>query len=126
MSIKLIVTDDAPQPGGHYSHAASVGGLIAVSGQVGKDPSTGEMPADIGSQTTLALENIERILVAAGGRLSDVVKASCYLRDISTFAEFNAAYAAAFGDHRPARCTVAADLAADFGVEIEVLAFVSP
>ena len=35
--------------------------------------------------------------------LTDVVKTLCFLTDMGTFAEFNDAYAAAFGDHRPAR-----------------------
>jgi 2-iminobutanoate/2-iminopropanoate deaminase len=52
------------------------------------------------------------------------VKTTCFLTDIGTFAEFNEAYAAAFGDHRPARSTVGVSaLPGDMDVEIEAWAY---
>ena len=60
----------------------------------------------MGAQTTQTMSNVADRLAEAGAGLGDVVKTLCFLTDMSTFAEFNEAYAAAFGDHRPARSTV--------------------
>ena len=52
------------------------------------------------------------------------MKTLCFLTDMGTFAEFNEAYAAAFGDHRPARSTIAVrELPAKGQVEIEAVAY---
>ena len=60
----------------------------------------------VAAQTAQTMENVAGRLAEAGAALSDVVKTLCFLTDMGTFAEFNEAYAAAFGDHRPARSTV--------------------
>jgi 2-iminobutanoate/2-iminopropanoate deaminase len=67
--------------------------------------------------------NVADRLAEAGASLGDVVKTLCFLTDMGTFAEFNAAYAAAFGDHRPARSTVEVSaLPGGMAVEVEVWA----
>ena len=59
-----------------------------------------------------------------GASLTDIVKTTCFLTDMENFAEFNAAYAEALGNHRPARSTVAvAGLPAGFLVEVEAWAY---
>ena len=59
-----------------------------------------------------------------GASLTDVVKTTCFLIDMDTFATFNAAYVEAFGDHRPARSTIAVrELPANGQVEIEAVAY---
>ena len=48
-------------------------------------------------------------LAAVGGiwcRSATISKTMCFLTDMSTFGEFNDAYVAAFGDHRPARSAI--------------------
>ena len=60
----------------------------------------------VAAQTTQTMANLADRLAEAGAALDDVVKTLCFLTDMGTFAEFNDAYAAAFGDHRPARSTV--------------------
>jgi len=53
-----------------------------------------------------------------------VVKTTCFLTDMENFAKFNEAYAAALGDHRPARSTVEVSaLPAGFLVEVEAWAY---
>jgi 2-iminobutanoate/2-iminopropanoate deaminase len=70
-----------------------------------------------------ALENIRAILEAVGSDLAHVVKTTVFLADMADFTEMNAAYAAAFGQHRPARSTVAVKaLPRGARVEIEVVA----
>ena len=70
------------------------------------------------------MANVAAQLEAAGAALSDVVKTLCFLTDMGTFAEFNAAYADAFGDHRPARSTVEVSaLPGGMAVEVEAWAY---
>ena len=72
------------------------------------------------------LDAVEAQLAAAGAELTDVVKTLCFLTDMGTFAEFNEAYIAGFGDHRPARSTVGvAALPGGMAVEVEAWAWKS-
>ena len=78
------------------------------------------------AQSEQVLKNLAAVLAAAGGSLQTVVKTTVYLSDMSFFADMNAVYARHFGDHRPARATVAAGgLPQGVDVEIEVVARVA-
>jgi len=106
--MKFIATDTAPTPAGHYSQAVVHGGLIYVSGQLPLDPETRTMAAgaSVTEQTQQVLANLTAILRAAGSDLDRVVKVTIYVSDVAHWGEVNAAYAEAFGDHRPARAIV--------------------
>jgi 2-iminobutanoate/2-iminopropanoate deaminase len=55
--------------------------------------------------------------------MANVIKTTVFLVDMADFAAMNTAYANAFGDHRPARSTVAvAALPRGARVEIEAIA----
>jgi len=83
----------------------------------------GHLAAGVAAQTTRALENAKALLAGQGAMLTDVVKTLVFLTDMDDFATMNDAYAAAFGDHRPARSTVAVSgLPLSALVEIEVWA----
>src|SRR5688572_19341059 len=93
------------KPLGPYSPFVRAGDFIILSGQGGmKDGAIVE--GGVSAQTTQTMANIADRLAEAGATLSDVVKTLCFLTDMDTFATFNAAYAEAFGSHRPARSTV--------------------
>lgn len=78
---------------------------------------------DIKAQTEQAIHNLRDILTAVGLGLSSVVKTNIYLADMSLFAEMNAVYAKCFGEHRPARTTVAVkNLPCGALVEVECIA----
>ena len=63
------------------------------------------------------------VLGDVGGSLDDVAKSTIFLVDLADFAAVNEVYAAALGDHRPARSTIqVAALPAGARVEIEVWA----
>ena len=110
------------KPLGPYSPFVRAGDLIIVSGQGGmKDGALVE--GGVTAETEQTMANVETQLTAAGATLEDVVKTMCFLTDMGTFAEFNAAYANAFGDHRPARSTVEVSaLPGGMNVEVEVWA----
>lgn len=78
----------------------------------------------VAAQTSKAVENLEAHLASVGASLSDIAKTLCFLTDMDTFASFNEAYVAGFGDHRPARSAIGvAALPAGAAVEIEAWAY---
>ena len=124
MPIDFVATANAPRAIGPYSQGTRAGGLLFTAGQVGFDPSTGELvDGGIAEQTERVLLNIRAILQASGLDVANVIKTTVFLVDMADFVAMNTAYAAAFGDHRPARSTVAvAALPRGARVEIEAIA----
>jgi 2-iminobutanoate/2-iminopropanoate deaminase len=125
--LDFVSTAGAPKAIGPYSQAVLAHGFLFTAGQVALDPEKGELVAGgIREQTTRALENLRAILTAAGSDFSHVVKTTVFLVDMADFTPMNEIYGRAFGDHRPARSTVAvAALPRGARVEIEVIAAVS-
>lgn len=120
----FVSTDHAPKAIGPYSQATIADGFIFTAGQIALDPATGEIVAGgVAEQTERVFANLRAILEAAGADLAAVVKATVFLTDMNDFKAMNAVYAEAFGDHRPARSTVAvAALPRGVVVEIDVIA----
>jgi len=122
--MKSIATERAPRAIGPYSQAIEEGGFLFASGQIPLDPSTGELVAGgIDASVERIFDNLEAVLAAAGLSFDDVVKTTVFLLRMSDFAAMNAVYARRFGDHRPARSTVAvAELPKGAPVEIDLVA----
>lgn len=119
----IIRTDQAPAAIGLYSQAVRVGNLLFASGQIPLRPDGSLEEGDITAQTEQVMENVTAILKAAGLGLNDVVKATCFLKDLSHFAAFNEVYGRYFADNPPARSTVeVARLPKDVLVEVEIIA----
>lgn len=127
MPLDFVSTSRAPKAIGPYSQAVQVNGFLFTAGQVALDPDKGELvPGGIQEQTTRALENLRAILSAAGSDFSQVVKTTVFLVDMADFGPMNEVYSRVFGEHRPARSTVAvAALPRGARVEIEVIAAVN-
>lgn len=110
------------KPLGPYSPFVRAGDFVIVSGQGGMKDGV-IVDGGVGAQTAQTMANVADRLAEAGAALSDVVKTLCFLTDMGTFGEFNDAYAAAFGDHRPARSTVEVSaLPGGMAVEVEAWA----
>jgi 2-iminobutanoate/2-iminopropanoate deaminase len=121
--MEILHTDKAPAAVGPYSQAIEAGGFVFASGQLGLIPDTGVLAHSMAAQTVQALENVVSVLKAAGLGLENVVKTTCYLKNMEDFSLFNEIYAQYFGDHKPARsCFAVAQLPKDGLVEIEVIA----
>ncbi len=118
---KAIMVRGAASPGGHYSHAVIVNGLIYVSGQVPRDPATGNIPDGFAAQVRLALSNLRTVLRGVGADLGDVAKITTYLTDMTRFAEYNEIYREFFPTDPPARTTIGCQLHG-FLVEIDCIA----
>ncbi len=124
MSNKTQVHAGAPVPGSPYSLGIVTGNLVFVSGQVPMNPETKEVIRDdFEAAVRQCIENVERILKAAGTDLEHCVKCVVFLADMNNFARLNAVYTQYFGDVKPARsCVQVARLPLDVDVEIEAIA----
>jgi 2-iminobutanoate/2-iminopropanoate deaminase len=112
------------KPLGPYSPVVRAGDFVIVSGQGGMADGK-VVGGGVSAETTQTMKNVAAQLATVGASLSDVVKTTCFLTDMENFTAFNEAYAAALGNHRPARSTVAvAGLPAGFLVEVEAWAYV--
>jgi 2-iminobutanoate/2-iminopropanoate deaminase len=110
-------------PVGPYTPVVRAGDWIIVSGQLGlRDGAI--VAGGVAEQTAQAIDNLAVHLRSMDASLQHVVKTLCFLTDMDTFATFNTAYVAGFGQHRPARSTIGvAGLPAGGAVEIEAWAY---
>jgi 2-iminobutanoate/2-iminopropanoate deaminase len=121
--MNIVQTDKAPKAIGPYSQAIMVDGWIYTSGQLPMTAAGDMVEGDIEAQTEQVFRNLEAVLTEAGASLTQVVKATVFVKDLNDFARLNAVYDRAFGGHKPARSTVeVARLPRDALVEIEVVA----
>ncbi len=117
---RIISTTAAPGAIGPYSQAVEANGTLYISGQVAIDPATGKLvEGGITEQTTQVLKNIKAILLAAGYTLTDVVKSTCLLSDMSDFRPMNEVYAQFYTSDQPARAAFAVK-ALPLGALIEI------
>ena len=115
-----VTATGLPTPVGPYSPGMVVGNLVFVSGQAGRDPSSGTLAPDVEAQTEQALRNITTILNAAGSSLEHVVRCGVFLVDMKEFPKMNEVYARMFGAHRPARTTVEVSGLPGDGLRVEI------
>jgi 2-iminobutanoate/2-iminopropanoate deaminase len=121
--LKSISIDQASMAFGPYSQAVDTGSMLFVSGQLGIDPQTGEMPESFEGQAKLVMENLRGILTQAGYSFDNVVKSTIFLDDLANFAAINDVYGACFTRHKPARsCFQVAGIPKGAKVEIELIA----
>lgn len=121
---KTVSTPLAPEAVGPYSQAVIHNGTMYCSGQVALDPKTGVMiQDDIETETHQVFANIKGLLSAEGLDLSDIIKCSVFLNDMSLFKRVNAVYATYFEGDFPAReCVAVRELPIGANIEITVIA----
>lgn len=108
MKSEVIQSTSAPAAIGPYSQAIKVGNLLFCSGQIALDPKTMQMVgATAAEQAEQVLKNLAAVLAAGGGSMASVVRTTIYLVSMSDFAAVNEVYGKHFGNHKPARATVA-------------------
>lgn len=128
MTIEMVnfeVIDTGTPKAGPYNLGIKVGNLLFISGQV-----TTPDAREIKEQTLATLEKIKKVLEAAGASVSNLVKITVFLKNISDFKEMNQAYREFFeqngiSEKFPARSTVEATCPLPYGlIEIDAIAVV--
>lgn len=115
---------DAPEVIGPFSHGIlATGRMLFVSGQGPQDPVSRTFHlGDFEEEVRLTLDNVARVLRAAGGDWTNVVRVGVYLRRTEDFAAFNRIYASYVTPPFPARTTIICDLLAGISVEVDCVA----
>ncbi len=122
---ETVSASGAPQAAGPYSHAVKSGGMLYCSGQTPIDPATGQLvQGPPGDQARRCLDNLSIVAEAGGAQLTDAVRISVYVTDISVFKEINEAYATYFEADPPARTTIGV-ASLPLGAEVEMDAIIA-
>ena len=100
---EIITTENAPAAVGTYSTAYKCGNMVFLSGQLGLDPVSGELPASFEAQCRQAFRNVFAIVKAAGGTPADIVRQTVYLTDLNNFGVVNKVMSEIFSAPYPAR-----------------------
>lgn len=122
--MNVICTKNAPAAVGPYSQAIDCGDFVFLSGQIPLVPETGLVAkGGLEAQAHQMFANIQAVLAEAGMSLSNVVKTTVFMTDLSQFAAFNAVYAEYFKAPYPARsCVEVSALPKGVLVECELIA----
>ena len=117
------------KPFGIFSGAAwqPEGKVLHISGQVSQDENgTIVGVGDITAQTQQVLGNIDKILYAVGGRMSDIAKVTVFVKDMSMLDEIHKVRSEFFTPPYPASSLVqVVDLVnSDYLIEIEAVAVI--
>ena len=116
----VIKTENAPSAVGTYSQGISTDNIIFTAGQIPLDPSTGEViEGDFKTRVRRVLLNIDGILVEAGSSLSNAVKLTVFMTDLSRFSELNEVFLEFFEKDPPARSALEVSKL-PLGVDVEI------
>jgi 2-iminobutanoate/2-iminopropanoate deaminase len=119
---KKAILPPGAKPSGNWSYGILADGTLYVSGMGGED-ANGKIPAIYEAEVQQSLDNIDKVLKAAGMSSANVVSAQVYITNRDTFDQMNKVYTSYFKDPRPARTTVVvAGLVGDGHIEITVTA----
>ena len=124
--MQTINTKNAPQAIGPYSQAKIVGNLVFTSGQIPLKPDGTMVSDNFKLECIQVLDNIKEILNASGSSISNIIKLTVYLTDLSKFNILNNVFDKYFKDSLPARSTLeVSKLPKDSRVEIEAIGFIN-
>jgi len=122
MAKEVITVPNAPKL--PFSAAIRAGDYLFLSGQGGFADAQGSEVKGIEAQTRECLENIKRILEAAGSSLDDVVRVTIFLGNVANFAKMNKVYQSYFPKELPARSTAVTGLVIpEMLIEMECIAY---
>ncbi|MBI9080076.1 MAG: deaminase [Pseudodesulfovibrio sp.] len=108
---------------GPYSHAVKAGDTYYLSGQVPFHPVSGTVVgSNIAEQAAQTFANLSAVLDEAGLKITDIVKATVFLKNWDDFESFNEVYSQFVGDHRPARvCVEVSNIASGCLIEMDAI-----
>ena len=124
--LKKLHTSNAPEAIGSYSQAIIYNDILYTSGQIAINPQTGNVESDtIEGQTEQVMKNLSAILNEAGTSFENVIKTTCFLKNMSDFAAFNGIYGQYFTSKPVRSCVAAKELPKDVLVEVELIAAIN-
>lgn len=128
MKKQIIQTEKAPKAIGTYSQAVKVGQTVYLAGQIPLQPETMTLEGGgMEKQIRRVFENLRAVAQAAGGDLSDIVKLTIFLTDLTHFPLVNQIMADYFKEPFPARAAVGvAALPKNAGVEMDAIMVLEP
>ena len=123
--MKIVATEKAPKALGPYSQGYVHNGVLYTAGQIAINPEVNDVEATtIEAQTEQVCKNLGEVLKEAGTSFDNVLKTTCFLADMSDFAEFNEVYGKYFTS-KPARsCVAVKTLPKGVLCEVELIAAV--
>ncbi|MCC6491776.1 MAG: RidA family protein [Pirellulales bacterium] len=122
MDKRPLISSDLPKTSPPYSTAMHVGPLLFVSGQASTDEQGRIVAGSFAEEFHRAIDNLKRVLVAAGLGLSDVVQVRSYLGRQEDLGEYNELYHQYFSPPYPARTTLVGCLGDLLKFEIDAIA----
>lgn len=89
-----------------FSHGVLVGDTLYISGRIGLDKETGEIPKEIEAEVRNLMEEVRYVLTMAGMTMADLVYVQVFSPDVSLWEQFNSVYETFFDSGFPARAFV--------------------
>ena len=121
MNREEIRVDGLAEPISHFTDAVRAGNLLFVSGVVAVDADGNLVGGDdVVAQARQVLENLRKVLAAAGCGFEDVVKVTIFLTDVGDRPRINPLRQEAFGATRPASTLVEVSRLAVPGAKVEI------
>jgi 2-iminobutanoate/2-iminopropanoate deaminase len=106
-----------------FSDGIVAGNTLYIAGQEGTDDQSKLVAGGISAEAIAALDNIQKVIKAAGFELKDIVSVTVYLADIREFGDMNKVYRDFMPDPKPARATIqAVALVNNARIEISAIA----
>lgn len=104
MADVTVTTEDAPEPRGPYPHVRIDGDHVWVTGQIGRDPASGDfVTGGFEPEFHQAITNLAQILAEVGCTLADVVQTCVQFIDEDDLDSMNRIYGERFAVPYPAR-----------------------
>ena len=125
MTKKIIYSEKAPKAIGPYSQAVQIENFLFLSGQIGLNPKTNKLEnKNLQSELEQSMKNITSILNEANMTIENIIKTSVFMKDLSSFSDFNNIYKSFFKEKFPARETIeVSKLPMDARIEISIIAY---
>jgi enamine deaminase RidA (YjgF/YER057c/UK114 family) len=120
MPIESLDPSGIAKPLGHLSNVVRAGDRLYLAGLVALDEGGAIVgTGSIREQTLHVCRSIEEICSQHGVSLAAVARCLVFISDRANYTEYDSAFAEVFGEHRPARATLIADLVnPEFLIEI--------
>ncbi len=89
-----------------FSDAVQVDNTLYMSGRLGIDPRTGQVPSDPKLEVRILMEGMRQTLAEAGMTMDDLVSVQVYCTDLALYEQFNTVYRTYFTRAAPARAVM--------------------